>query len=161
MRVLRHLFIPDWLAMRAFPTASLEAIERAIKASEARHRGELCFAVEGALPFQLLKLSTRQRAEQVFAEMRVWDTAENSGVLIYVQLLDHAIEIVADRGIAARVPQSEWDAICRAMEAQFRRREFVPGAVEGIGHATALLSQHFPAGAHNADELPNRPVILR
>ena len=161
MRLLRHLFIPDWLAMRAFPAASLEAIERAVSASEAKHRGELCFAVEAALPFQSLKLSTRQRAQQVFAEMRVWDTAENSGVLIYVQLLDHAIEVVADRGIAAKVDQPEWDAICRAMEAQFRRREYVRGALEGIERATALLSQHFPAGVQNADELPNRPVIIR
>lgn len=161
MRLLRHLFIPDWLAMRAFPAASLEAIERAISTSEAKHRGELRFAVEAALPFPLLKLTTRQRAEQVFAEMRVWDTAENSGVLIYVQLLDHAIEIVADRGIAAKVAQSEWDAICRAMEAQFRRREFVEGALQGIERATALLSQHFPPGAQNADELPNRPLIIR
>ncbi|MGQ0652739.1 MAG: TPM domain-containing protein [Betaproteobacteria bacterium] len=160
MRVLRHLFIPDWLAMRAFPPACLREIEGAITASEKRHRGELRFAVEGSLPLQFLSLTPRQRAEQLFSLLRVWDTAENSGVLIYVQRLDHAIEIVADRGIAAKVPQAEWDAICRAMESAFRGKRYAEGSLEAIRQATALLARHFPAGVQNTDELPNRPVLL-
>jgi len=160
MRILRHLFIPDWVAMRAFPASALKDIESAISASESSHRGELRFAVEGSLPLQFVSLTPRQRAEQLFSLLRVWDTAENSGVLIYVQLLDHAIEIVADRGIAAKVAQAEWEAICRSMQADFARGDFGKGSLQGIRQATALLSRHFPAGAHDANELPDRPVIL-
>jgi len=119
MRALKHLFMPGWLARRAFGPASVRAIERAIKDSERRHRGEIRFALEGPLHVTHLRHSARQRARLVFALLDVWDTEENTGVLIYVQLVDRAIEIVADRGIAKRVPQAEWDAICRAMERAF------------------------------------------
>ena len=160
MRVLRHLLIPDWLARRAFPEKLLTDVEAAIAASEASHRGEVRFAVEGSLPLQFLSLTPRQRAEQLFALLRVWDTAENSGVLIYVQLIDHAIEIVADRGIATKVAQAEWDAICRAMERDFSAGKFRDGSIEGLRKVTDLLARHFPAGVQNTDELPNRPVVL-
>src|SRR5437870_6256310 len=104
-RALKHLFMPHWVALRAFPAPVLAKIEQAIKSSERAHRGEIRFAIEGALHVHALRRSTRQRAHQVFSELGVWDTAENSGVLIYVQLVDRRIEIVADRGIAAKVAQ--------------------------------------------------------
>src|SRR5438132_1397711 len=113
-RTLRHLVTPDWAARRAFPSHVLRKIEQAIKASERQHDGELRFAVEGPLPLGFL--NTRKRAEALFSQLGVWDTEHNSGVLIYVQLVDRRIEIVADRGIAARVEQAEWSAICRSME---------------------------------------------
>jgi len=159
-RLLRHLFIPDWVAMRAFPRASLERIERAIKESEKKHRGELRFALDADLTPAQLRLTPRERAMQVFAELRVWDTEENSGVLIYVQLIDHQIEIVADRGIARRVPQAEWDAICRAMEEAFRQGAFERGAIQAIEAVTALLARHFPPGAANPNELPDKPAVV-
>jgi len=96
----------------------------------------------------------------VFALLDVWDTEENTGVLIYVQLVDRAIEIVADRGIAKRVPQAEWDAICRAMERAFRAHRYEQGALEAIGTVTAILARHFPPGAANPNELPDKPVVL-
>jgi uncharacterized membrane protein len=159
-RALKHLVLPHWMARRAFPAASLAKIEAAIHASEARHRGELRFAVEGPLPVLHLKASPRQRARQVFAQLGVWDTEENTGVLVYVQLVDRAIEIVADRGIAARVAQSEWDGVCRAMEGRFRRREYLDGSLEAIEAVTRILERHFPARGRNPNELPDRPVIL-
>ena len=96
----------------------------------------------------------------MFSLLDVWDTEENTGVLIYVQLIDHAIEIVADRGIAKRVPQAEWDAICRAMERAFRADRYEQGALEAIGTVTAILARHFPPGAANPNELPDKPVVL-
>lgn len=159
-RALRHLFIPDWHARRPFSPAVLERIERAIKASERSHRAEIRFALEAALSPALLKLSTRKRAEQVFGELGVWDTEENSGVLIYVQLVDRAIEIVADRGIARLVPQAEWDAICRGMEHRFRNNEFLEGSIEAIQAITRILARHFPAHAANPNELPDKPAVL-
>jgi uncharacterized membrane protein len=90
----------------------------------------------------------------------VWDTEENSGVLIYVQLVDRDIEIVADRGIAARIEQAEWDAICHRMEEAFRANRFEDGVLAGIADVTERLVRHFPAGHRNPDELPDRPVVL-
>ena len=160
VRILKHLFTPHWLAMHAFPAWTLQKIEEAVRSSERLHRGEIRFAVEASLHLASLRLSTRQRARQVFSQLGVWDTAENSGVLIYVQLVDHRIEIVADRGIAAKVPQAEWDAICRAMERAFRQNQFDAGALEAIQGVTAILARHFPAEGVNPNELPDRPVVL-
>jgi uncharacterized membrane protein len=160
MRALRHLFTPAWLAHRPFTPAVLRAIERAIKESERHHRGEIRFAVEGPLHFALLRQSPRTRARQVFSLLDVWDTAENTGVLIYVQLVDHAIEIVADRGIAARVPQSGWEAICRAMERAFRGGQYEQGSLDAIAAVTAILAREFPATGAQANELPDKPAVL-
>jgi hypothetical protein len=161
-RIAKHLFIPDWFARRVFPAATLQAIESAIRESETRHEGELRFAIEGGLPpgFVWQNGTPRARAVQVFSELRVWDTAQNSGVLIYVQLIDRAIEIVADRGIAARVPQAQWDAICRRMEDAFRRGAHREGALVAITEITALLTAHFPPGGENPNELPDQPVVM-
>jgi len=93
VRLLKHLLTPHWLALRAFPPATLKQIEAAIKASERQHDGELRFVVEASLPFSFLSLDTRKRAEALFAQLGVWDTGDNSGVLIYVQLVDRQIEI--------------------------------------------------------------------
>lgn len=153
---------PDWLARRPFTPAVLQRIEAAITRSESAHRGEIRFALEGALELMPLLhgLTPRARAIEVFSLLRVWDTEENTGVLIYLQLLDRDFEIVADRGISARVPQQQWEAICRRMEAAFRERRFEDGVVTGLQEINALLAQHFPARASNPDELPNKPVVL-
>jgi uncharacterized membrane protein len=161
-RVIRHLFAPHWIVRRAFPRRTLNAIEAAISASEKTHGGELRFAVEAGLhPLTLVRGHTaRQRAQEVFAQLRVWDTEHNSGVLIYVQLVDRRIEIVADRGIGAKVPQHEWDAICRRIEGAYRKREFEAGTLLGITEVTRLLAAHFPPLAGNPDELSDKPVVL-
>ena len=159
-RTLKHLFMPHWLAVRPFPLSALRKIEQAVKASERSHRGEIRFAVEGPLHLAQLRISTRERAKQVFGQLGVWDTAENSGVLIYVQLVDRRIEIVADRGIAAHVKQPEWDAVCRAMERSFRQHQFEQGALDAIQSVTAILARHFPPGATHPNELPDKPAVL-
>ena len=161
-RTLKHLFAPDWLVYRAFPRAALRRIEAAIRQSEAAHRGELRFAVETGLDLlPLLRgLTPRQRALDVFSRLRVWDTEENSGVLIYLQLVDRDIEIVADRGISAKVEQATWDAICRRMEEAFRGGRFERGVLDGVREITALLVRDFPARGANPDELPDKPAVL-
>lgn len=167
-RFLRHLFTPPWAWRRAFPPAVLDAIEAAIRQSEAMHTGEIAFAIENALsPGQLWRgMSDRERALQVFADLRVWDTHANNGVLIYVLLADRDIEIVADRGIAAQVAPGEWEVVALTMEAAFRQGDFERGMLAGIARVGALLARHFPAGgpasplANNPNELSNRPVIV-
>jgi uncharacterized membrane protein len=161
-RVIRHMLAPSWIVRRAFPRAALARIEGAIKASESLHDGEVRFAVEAGFDLQplLRGMTPRERALDLFSRLRIWDTDHNSGVLIYVQLVDHRIEIIADRGINARVAQEQWDAICRRMEAAFRARRFEDGVLRGIEEVTALLARHFPPLGANPNELPDSPVVL-
>jgi uncharacterized membrane protein len=161
-RILRHLFLPQWSIGLAFPKRVLLAIERAVAESEQRHDAELRFAVEAGLTFPALwhGQTARQRAVEVFSQLRVWDTGHNSGVLIYVQLVDRKVEILADRGINALVPQAEWDAICRRIEQRYRKGEFEQGTLAAIEEITVRLARHFPPRETNPNELPNRPVVL-
>lgn len=153
-----------WLLLRrAFTPALLDEMTRAIADGEKRHKGEVCFAVEARLsPWDVLEgLDARKRAEQVFAQLRVWDTEHNVGVLFYILLAEHRIEIIADRGIAAAVPPSEWDAICTRMRECFARHDWREGALGGIAAAHELLALHFPGNDKSKpDELPDRPVLL-
>ncbi|MDZ7594015.1 MAG: TPM domain-containing protein [Thiobacillus sp.] len=162
-RWFRHLFTPPWAWRRAFPQATLDAIEAAIGAGEAAHGGEIRFAIENRLPGILVwrGMSGRERAIELFSNLRVWDTEHNSGVLIYLLLADHDIEIVADRGIAAQVAPAAWEAVAQTMEAAFRQGEFERGALDGIQQISVLLAVNFPPSGHNPDELANRPVIVR
>lgn len=138
------------------------AIEHAIKESETAHVGEIRFAVEGALDgIPLLKgQSARERAIEVFSQLRVWDTERNNGVLIYLLLADRQVEIVADRGVHARVGSQEWETICRQMEAAFRQGHYREGAVGGIQAVTRHLAAHFPATGDRRNELADNPALL-
>lgn len=162
-RFARHCFMPPWAWKRTFPQSVLDAIEVAIGASEFRHGGEIRVVIENSLPFILAwrGVSGRERALEVFSNLRVWDTESNSGVLIYLLLADHDIEIVADRGIAARVGPQAWEDVARKMETAFRQGDFERGMLAGIAAVDALLAAHCPPPVHNPDELENRPVILR
>lgn len=161
-RAFKHLTTSRRQIARHFPKDSMARIEAAIRQSEASHMGELRFAVEAGLnwPELIAKLSARQRALQVFADLRVWDTEHNSGVLIYLLLADRDVEIVADRGIHARVGAAGWETICRDMEAHFRAEEFEQGVLHGIRAITGLLHRHFPAQHENQNELPDLPLTL-
>jgi len=145
-RVLKHAFIPEWIARRAVPARSLRRIEEAIKAATRDGAAELHFVVEAGLPLHILfrSRSSRRRAEDLFSQLRVWDTEHNNGVLIYVQLVSRHIDIVADRGVARKVEQAEWNAVCREMEQAFRRGAFEEGALAAIGRISALLATHYP-----------------
>jgi uncharacterized membrane protein len=161
-RFWRHIAMTPWQAAKAFPPRALEAIGRAVAEHEKRHRGEVRFVVEAELSSAQLwaNVGSRARAVELFARLGVWDTAENSGVLVYVLLADHRVEIVADRGISAKVAQAEWQAICAQMQAAFREGRFEAGAVAGVTAISALLEKHFPATGANANELPDQPVML-
>jgi uncharacterized membrane protein len=162
IRVFKHLSSARWQVARHFPRPSMMAIENAIKQSETTHMGELRVAIEAGLDFSELLAGTdsHQRALQVFSQLRVWDTEQNSGVLIYLLLADRKVEIIADRGIHAKVGKAGWSDICRDMESRFRTGDFESGVLQGIGAISTLLQQHFPAEQNNPNELPDRPVVL-
>ncbi|MEI7995079.1 MAG: TPM domain-containing protein, partial [Methylococcaceae bacterium] len=161
-RWFTHIFIPPWRWRLAFPKAVLKDIEKSVKLSEHLHRGEIRFAIENSLSSGWVwrGTSARQRATQVFSNLRVWDTEENSGVLIYVLLADREVHIVADRGISRRVTQADWDTVAQAMQDAFRVGDFRSGSLKGIEHITTILATHFPADADNPNELCNKPVIV-
>ena len=161
-RLLRHLFAPS--AAARFPADSLQRIADAVAAGERRHRGEVCFAVEAALPWlEVLRgVKVRAQAEAAFARLRVWDTAANNGVLLYLLLADHRIEIVADRGLAGLVSAEQWRGVCQLMEERLRAGEAEAAVLRGVEAVSGLLATHFPQdkGAADEDELPNDPHVL-
>lgn len=167
MRWLRHLFLDELAMRRAFPATALEAIARAVAEQEQRHRGELRVAIEGGLPIHALAMgrTAHERALEQFTRLRVWDTEDNAGVLVYLLLADHRVEIVADRGIHARVGTAAWETICGAMQREFAAGRYEEGMRSGLASISDLLARHFPAqdGAHpaaNPNELPDKPVLL-
>jgi uncharacterized membrane protein len=165
-RLLRHIAASHWRTRLLFPQSTLDAIEQAVARAERTHAGEIRFAIETSLaPLHVINdLSPRARALDVFAHLKVWDTEHNNGVLIYVQLADRDVEIVADRGLGARVTQSEWEAVCRLMEDHFRAGRYETGAIAGVDAVGTLLARHYPlqpdpaTPSHN--QLPDRPTLL-
>jgi uncharacterized membrane protein len=161
-RFWRHMRMSPRKARRAFSAATMEAIGREVAAQEQQHRGEILFVVEAELHARQLwrGLTPRERAREIFAQHGVWNTEENNGVLLYVLLADRAVEIVADRGIHARVGEQEWRAICAAMEREFAQGLHAEGALAGVRAVSALLALHFPANGPRRNEVPDRPLLL-
>jgi uncharacterized membrane protein len=161
-RIGRHLLEHRWRLRRIFTPGVLASIEQAIKAAEAGHSGQIRFVVEGALDGAPLfrGQSARGRALDIFSQLRIWDTAHNNGVLIYLLLADRDVEIVADRGIDAKVGATGWESICTTMEAEFRKGLFEAGLIKGIEGVSRELAKHFPADDVGRNELPDAPVVL-
>jgi uncharacterized membrane protein len=161
-RIGKHLIEHHWRVRLLFPSAVLALIEQAIKAGEATHAGQVRFVVEGALDGAPLfrGQSARERALDVFSQLRIWDTAHNNGVLIYLLLADRQVEIVADRGIDAKVGAAGWRKICADMEADFKAGNFGSGAVRGIEAVSQQLARFYPARGKGPNELPDAPVVI-
>jgi uncharacterized membrane protein len=161
-RIARHLFSMPGAVTRAFPPEAMAAIEQAIAKSEIGHRGEIRFAVEAALDGAALFAgqSARERALEVFSRLRVWDTEENNGVLIYLLLADRHVEVLADRGVNAKVASAEWEQICRRMEAALSRGQFGRASIAAIEEVSRLLARHYPARPGDRNELPDQPVVV-
>lgn len=162
MRLLRHLFARS--ARHLFPEETLQRITDAIAEGERQHRGEVVFAVESDLPVSaiLTGLQPRERAQDVFVRLRVWDTEANNGVLIYLLLADHRIEIIADRGLRNRITDAQWRDVCGRIEEGMRAGQAAQAVVAGIQAVSDLLAEHFLRvdGDRDQDELPNRPHML-
>ena len=161
-RIFRHLISTRHQVRKAFPPRTLAAIGQAIQRAEAQRIGEIRFVVEAALdgPSLLLGQSARERAIEVFAQLRIWDTQHRTGILIYLLMSDHQIEIVADRGIDAHVGTEGWASLCSSLEAAFKRGEFEQGAIACIDAVAQKLLHHFPDCAPARNELPDAPVML-
>jgi uncharacterized membrane protein len=161
-RTLRHLLSTKTEAARIFPPDTLTAIAEAITAGERTHRGEVRLIVEKSLPLAAVwaDVTNRQRALALFADYGIWDTEDNCGVLIYVNLADHKVDIVADRGIDRRIDAATWQAVCRTMTAGFAQGRFHEATLDAVGQVNALLRQHFPSNGARPHELPDKPLML-
>ncbi|GAB4123586.1 MAG: TPM domain-containing protein [Rubrivivax sp.] len=164
LRILKHRWRDDTDLKRALDDAALDRLAERVKRSEAQHGGEIRISVEAGLPLSYLwqGLTARDRAVTLFGKLRVWDTEHNNGVLIYLLLAEHAIEIVADRGLARHVAPEHWQRVLAGMREAFRAGRYEAGLMQAIAEVERLLLQHFPlaGGAANPNELPDR-VDLR
>lgn len=162
-RVLRHAWRDERDALRLLGEDAIERLTTRVAASERLHRGEIRICIESGLPLAdaWQGLTPRARALRQFADLGVWDTEANNGVLIYLLLADHAIEVVADRGLAQLVPESTWRDLVAQMGSAFRGGDFEAGLTQAVAAVDQLLQQHFPARQDDSDrnELPNRPVL--
>lgn len=161
-RLMRHVFTTARDGRRAFPPATLKAIEDIITEGETRHRAEVKMIVEPSLTAQavLADVSSRDRARELFAHYRVWDTEENCGVLVYVNLADHKVEIVADRGVGRAIDANKWASICRTMTSGFAHGAYQDSTLAALRELNALLQAHYPDDGSSHNQLPNRPVML-
>ena len=162
-RILRHRWHDEADARRALPPALLDRLTQRVAASERRHTGEIRICVEAGLPLSYLwrGASARERAVMLFGKLGVWDTEHNNGVLIYLLLADHAIEIVADRGLNRVVSPAQWAAMVARMREPFRQGKFEDGLTQALEEVSAVLVQYFPATAdgQRANELPDAPTF--
>jgi len=163
-RIWRHQWIDEAAVRRVLPADAMARLASRVGASERRHSGEIRICVEAGLPLSYLwrNAPARERAVTLFGKLRVWDTEHNNGVLVYLLLAEHAIEIVADRGIDSRVDDAEWAAMAQRMGAAFREGRFEDGLTQALEEMSALLVTHFPLAANEPDtnELPDEPVVL-
>lgn len=172
--LLKHLWLDASDAQRAIPPEVMERLTKRVAASESRHTGQVRICVEAALPMSYLwRLESRpgrsnalsqlirQRALMMFGKLRVWDTEHNNGVLVYLQLAEQAIEIVADRGLSQHVSESQWQAMVARMRTNFQQRLFEDGLTQALEEVSALLVAYFPvtANGQRVDELPNEPMV--
>jgi hypothetical protein len=162
-RSIRHLCTGRRALRQCFPPPALAAVEAAVRRGETEHRGQLYVAIECALGPAALwaDLPPRERAVELFSSLGVWDTAENSGVLIYILLADRDVEIVADRGYLGSIDDAGWLAACQLMEDLFRNGRFEAGLLDGVARVSALMAGAFPASEDaDGNELPDAPVII-
>ena len=162
-RLVKHRWLDESDTRRALPADVLERLSRRVAASETLHSGEIRIYAEAGLPASYLwrDATPRERAVALFGKLRVWDTEHNNGVLVYLLLAEHAIEIVADRGIARHVAPQDWQALVARMGEALHAGRFEEGLALALEEVSALLVAHFPLaeGQANPDELPNTPAL--
>lgn len=169
-RTLQHRWAESEL-QQSFPAPLLARLAEQVRRSEQRHTGQIRICIEGGLPFSYLwrSASARERAVMQFAKLRAWDTERNNGVLIYLLQAEHAIEIVADRGLTHKVPPELWAQLIQGLGIAFRQHQYEQGLTQVVAEVSALLVQHFPTsppsvGSESApssfgNELPDAPIL--
>jgi len=161
-RLIRHAFSTHRTTRRAYPAPMLARLHQAITQGEAHHSGEVHLIVEGSMPLRqiLHNSSSRQRALDLFGTFRIWDTEFNNGVLLYINLADRKVELIADRAASRSVPQERWQAICSGLREALRRAQYEAGTMEAIRLIQSELHAVFPAEHRIENALSDAPTVL-
>ena len=162
-RTLKHLFAWPANFSRAWPAATLAQIETAVTQSETNHRAELRFCVEESLPISYLwrNAAARERAVALFGKLRVWDTEENNGVLLYVLHVEHRVELIADRHVARQIPAGQWQEWVSQLQTAYRAEQYAAGTMAVLASISTALATLYPAAANKSNQLPDTPVVIR
>ncbi|MFW2178248.1 MULTISPECIES: TPM domain-containing protein [unclassified Moraxella] len=155
-------FVPI-LHNRWFTAQGQQRLNQAVREAEIGHRGEVFLVVENHLPLEIARThNSRDRAIQVFADYRVWDTADNTGVLVYLNVCEHRLEIVADRGINSHVMPTLWQALCDKAIEGLKAGKQVDSLVALLQDIGQLLRQHYQLENDiRGNELSDEMVFLR
>jgi uncharacterized membrane protein len=166
-RLVKHRWLDGAARRHAISPDMLQRLKQRVAASEQRHSGEIRIAVESSLPTSYLwrkaplRQIVRQRAVMLFGKLRVWDTAHNNGVLIYLLLSERAIELVADRGLNEHVTPKQWQDMVERMRSAFRQARYEDGLTQALEEVSAVLVRYFPLapGESHRNELPDMPIV--
>lgn len=162
-RAFKHLVSGSWTVNRYFSDESLERIETRVTEGEVDHSAEIRVVIEGSLSFGEVLWHNRQpreRALEVFADLHVWDTEANNGILIYLLLADHDVEILADRAADKKISTAVWAGAIELIREAFGRAAYEEGVLNAVQSLNEALARQFPSSDRNPDELPNKPVVL-
>ena len=159
-RLIRHLLAwrPRHQVLSAEQSQHLASL---VQAMEAQHGAEVCICLERRWPlaWAASAATSRERAVHWFTVERVWDTEHNTGVLVYVNVADHAIEIVADRGLNNCISDAQWQRLLEAMRNWFVREDYVGGLQHSLTLLRDLLQQQLPREPSTPNELSDRPLV--
>ena len=128
-----------------------EQIIEAIRTAEKSTSGEIRVHIEGSHG----KKDIFERAMEVFHALKMDNTKQENGVLIYVAVEDRDFVIYGDRGINEVVPNDFWESTKDAIVAQFKAGNYKQGLIDGILKAGEQLKTHFPWSEETMNELPN------
>ena len=160
-RWLKHFFFMP-AAKRYFSKQDQYEIAQAVKQAEQGHVGEIQVVIEGHIPAtQAYQHNAHMRARQLFAELGVWDTQLNSGVLLYLNLCERKVEIVIDRGIQKETDQTIWDEICQKMTEQLSKHQYREAVMAGVFDIGDVLNNFYAQSTiDQQNELSNNSIIL-
>ena len=161
-RWLKHFFYVS-SAHRYFNKQDRQEIARAVQQAEKGNIGEIQVVIEGHIPCsQAYYQNTRLRAQQLFAELGVWDTELNSGVLLYLNLCERKVEIVIDRGLKNATQTETWNKICQNIVVTLTQKEYLRAVIGGVNEIGQVLDQYYvKTDLYDENELPNEPIILK
>lgn len=112
------------------------------------------------IPRAVKRQRAARLAQEQFLLQNLDHTEERTGVLLFVAVAEHYVEVIADRGIHAAVPSGTWDWVVADFLAKVKNGDVADGfvrAIEGIG---SHLIEHFPAEAENPNELPDHLIEI-
>lgn len=119
-------------------------LSKHVASAEKGHRGEIVLIIEDHLPIKTAYFEgCRARAINLFSQYRVWDTEENTGVLVYINICEKNLQIISDRGINKYVSLNVWEAICDKAISQIAKKQIDSALINLLNDIGQLLRQYY------------------